>query len=103
MRETSVERRLIELVKAAGGMCVKIPAIVAGVPDRLVILPGNRLYLIETKAPGGRVRPAQRVWHAKAARRGVEVAILWNSQMVADWLRDKEDPEVAPLPPTGVE
>ena len=28
-------------------------------PDRLVIMPGNKLGLIEVKAPGGKPRPLQ--------------------------------------------
>lgn len=89
MRETTVERRLIELVKKEGGICVKVPPVVAGTPDRLVLLPGGRMYLVETKAPGGRLRPIQAVWHSKAAKVGIFVSVLTSTEEVVEWMRDK--------------
>lgn len=86
MRESSVERRLIKEVNAAGGLCYKVMPVTAGLPDRMVILPGGRIFLIETKAPGGRLRPAQRVVHARMADRGVEVVVLSSTEEVADWV-----------------
>ena len=88
MRELAVETRLVNEVKARGGMCIKILPVVAGVPDRLVIMPGGRMYLIETKAPGGRVRPAQTVWHARAAALGVTVAVLRSVEEVLGWIEN---------------
>lgn len=88
MRETSVERRLVAEVRGRGGICIKILPVVAGVPDRLVIMPGGRMYLVETKAPGGRVRPAQAVWHARAAALGVTVAVLRSAEEVIAWIRN---------------
>ena len=40
--ERDIERRLVRNVEAAGGLCVKfIPDNRAGMPDRLVLLPGG--------------------------------------------------------------
>lgn len=86
MRETAVERRLIKQVREAGGICMKVMPIVAGYPDRLVLLPGNRLYLVETKAPGGRLRPMQRVFQERAEAIGVPVAVLYNKEQVDEWV-----------------
>jgi hypothetical protein len=86
MRETAVERRLSMLVQRAGGKSVKIMPVVAGTPDRLIILPPGRMYLIETKAPNGVLRPAQRVWHARALEMGVVVELLWNTKQVDEWV-----------------
>lgn len=86
MRETSVEKRLIKQVKKAGGICIKIMPIVAGLPDRLVLLPGGRLFLVETKAPGGRLRPMQRVFRERAGAIGVPVAVLSTTGQVDRWV-----------------
>jgi len=88
VRETSVERRLVKKVREAGGMCEKVMPVVAGLPDRLVLLRGV-VYLVETKAPDGEVRPAQRVWHGKAARAGVTVHVLWSSAQVDAWVESR--------------
>jgi len=88
MRETSVEKRLIQQVKRVGGICMKVMPVVAGYPDRLVLLPGGRLYLIETKAPNGALRPAQQVFRRKAEAIGVPVAVLYTTKQVDAWIED---------------
>lgn len=57
-------------------MVAKIVPVVAGIPDRLVILPNGVIRLVELKSPTGRLRPVQVAWHRKAARRGVVVPVL---------------------------
>jgi hypothetical protein len=88
VRETVVERRLMKKVREAGGLCFKWVPIVAGLPDRVVILPGGRIFLVETKAPGGEVRPAQAVMHSRMAERGVQVVLLWDSAQVDAWVAE---------------
>lgn len=54
MREAYLERLLVRAVSAAGGICLKLPAMFyRGVPDRLVLLPGARIYFVELKADDG--------------------------------------------------
>lgn len=61
MRERAIESAFVKAVKAAGGMALKlISPGVAGVPDRLVLLPGGRILFVELKAPGQMLRPLQR-------------------------------------------
>lgn len=56
MRESILEGKLLRGVKAAGGLCIKLPSIwYRGVPDRMVLLPGGRVYFVELKAVRGRV------------------------------------------------
>lgn len=60
MRERTIERRLVSRVRAAGGMALKfVSPGMAGVPDRLVLLPGGRCAFVELKAPGKKLRPLQ--------------------------------------------
>lgn len=84
MKETAVEEHLIEGTRKLGGMCIKWTG-QAGVPDRLVIVYG-RMLPVETKAPGGRLRPDQRVMHKRLAERGVPVAVLSSKEEVDAWL-----------------
>lgn len=58
MREKLIEQKLVKAVKAAGGLCPKfVSPGMAGMPDRLVLLPGSRLAFVEVKAPGKKPRP----------------------------------------------
>ena len=82
--ESLAERLLHDRVSAAGGLCPKLAPVDAGIPDRLVIWEG-RVYLVELKRPGGRVRPIQ-AWHNRARRAGAEVVLLSGTVEVAAWL-----------------
>jgi hypothetical protein len=60
MRERDIETYLRDRVKKAGGKAYKFESPGNdGVPDRLVLFPGNRIYFIELKAPGKKPRPLQ--------------------------------------------
>lgn len=86
MKESTVEEHLIAGVRARRGLCIKFLPSVAGVPDRIVFLPTGRIYLAELKAPGGRLRPDQRVMHKRLSERGVSVAVLSSKEEVDAWL-----------------
>ena len=94
MRESTIEAYLRHSVIRLGGTAPKLAPTVAGLPDRLVLLPGGRMYLVELKSPTGVLRPAQRVWHARAAELGTQVHVLRSKQDVDSFLS-----EVAPPPP----
>lgn len=86
MRETVVENYLYRQVRKLGGMCVKTPATVAGWPDRLVILPGQPIYLVEMKQPKGKLSPLQIEIHRRLAALGHPVATLYTKAEVDLWL-----------------
>ena len=86
MRESAVEALLHRLVKAAGGLSFKLAPTVKGLPDRLVVLPHGQVFLVELKAEGGRLSPAQRLLHSRLAERGVEVHVLTGPGEVRAWV-----------------
>ena len=60
MREKDLERKLVNAAKAVGGLAPKFTAPgMAGMPDRLILLPNGRLAFVEVKAPGMQLRPLQ--------------------------------------------
>ncbi|GAV13253.1 VRR-NUC domain-containing protein [Paenibacillus sp. NAIST15-1] len=63
MRESTLERQLVNAVTRIGGRAEKwtCPGN-SGVPDRIVILPGGRVAFVEMKAPGKPLRPLQQKW-----------------------------------------
>lgn len=60
MSESQVEQALVKAVKQRGGIAYKFTSPgVAGVPDRLVLLPQCPAAFVELKAPGQKPRPLQ--------------------------------------------
>lgn len=88
-REAMLEALLFRSVQAMGGMALKLAPTVKGMPDRLVILPMGRMYLIELKADGGKVSPIQHHWHLRAKSMGVEVTVLTGTEEIQEWLRQQ--------------
>jgi hypothetical protein len=60
MREKEIENYLRDKVKKAGGKAYKFESPGNdGVPDRIVLFPGNQIYFVELKASGKKPRPLQ--------------------------------------------
>lgn len=77
-----------------GGMVVKMMPTVAGVPDRLVLLPTPpgalpRIELVELKAEKGRLSPIQVEWHKRVAGLGIRVTVLHGLPEIDTWVRDR--------------
>jgi len=90
MREREVEAHLRKSVERAGGRCEKfIPDNDAGMPDRIVMLPGGILVWVETKKPvGGEVSKLQLLQHSRLRRIGQRVEVVWTKEQ-ADALVDE--------------
>jgi hypothetical protein len=53
MLERRIEQRLVARARSAGGLAIKwVAPSMSGVPDRIVFLPGGRIFFVELKAPG---------------------------------------------------
>lgn len=81
-----MEAHLFAQVKRRGGMCVKLAPTVAGIPDRLVILPNQPIVLVELKAPKGKLSPLQTEIHRRLEAIGHPVATLYTKSEVDLWL-----------------
>ena len=76
MLERDIEKYLVTKVKALGGQALKFTSPGnAGVPDRIVLLPGGRVIFVELKQPGKKPTALQRVVMAKL--RGLGFRATW--------------------------
>lgn len=87
MLEDSIEKAFHRKVRRAGGASFKFAPLVRGNPDRIVLMPGGRIYLVELKSDTGELRPDQVIWHEKAANLGVTVVVLTGTKEVDEWLK----------------
>lgn len=77
MRESVIEKHLVERVKALGGEVRKVQWIGRrGAPDRLVMLPVSGAAWVELKAPGVRPEAHQLREHNRMRRMGQFVVVI---------------------------
>ena len=81
--EKDIEKRLVDMVRRRGGLCLKwVCPGWAGVPDRIVLLPGGRVIFVELKRPkDGVISSRQKWWATKLSRLG----------FVHLWVRNLDD------------
>lgn len=82
-----MEETLRDEVKARGGWAIKFLPSVSGLPDRIVLLPGGRIYFVETKSPTGTVKVHQTIVHGRLSRLGFPVLVLSTPDAVKDWAK----------------
>ena len=70
--EKEIEQKLRRLVTKRGGLCLKwVCPGWSGVPDRIILMPGARVYFVELKRPkGGKIGPLQQWWADKPRKLG---------------------------------
>ena len=74
MKEREIETLLREGIKKMGGRAYKwVSPGNAGVPDRIVILPGGRIVFVELKQESGRLTRLQKVQQEQLTRLKVPV------------------------------
>lgn len=85
--EKEIEAKLVKAVKDRGGLCLKwVCPGWAGVPDRIVLLPGGRAMFVELKRPkGGKLSSRQKWWRKKLMDLGFSAWVIWDTADLADF------------------
>lgn len=87
--EKTIEQRLANLVKLNGGLCIKLLSDhINGLPDRLCLFPGRKIYFIELKTTGQKPRKLQLYMHSVLKRFGFDVFVLDSIQQVENFVND---------------
>jgi hypothetical protein len=77
VRESRIEARLRRRVQGMGGKALKLDSSSeAGLPDRLILLPGGRVAFAETKAPGAKMRELQKYRQRELEALGFQVVCI---------------------------
>jgi len=83
MREKTIEQKLVQAVKAKGGIAPKfVSPGFSGVPDRLILLPDGKCGFVEVKAPGEKPRPLQKSRIRLLRRLGSKVYVLDGAEQI---------------------
>lgn len=77
IRESDIERHLVNTVKQRGGIAYKfVSPARRNVPDRIVLLPGGQIIFVECKAPGKKPTAGQLREHERIQALGFKVLIV---------------------------
>ena len=89
MEESRLERRLKKEIEKRGGLALKLTVPnKRGMPDRLILLPGEKIYFVEMKAPGEKPRPLQRKRAKQLQALGFSVYCLDSDEAIDDFLQE---------------
>lgn len=88
--EKKVEEYLRKAIERKGGKCIKLlPFNFNGLPDRLCLLPGGRLFFAETKSTGDGPSKIQRKVHEMLTALGFYVYVIDGIEQVGEILKGK--------------
>lgn len=85
--EKVVERKLVELVKMSGGMCIKLLCDqLIGLPDRMCLFPGHKIVFVELKTTGRKPKRIQMYMHNKLQALGFRVEVIDTVESVVNFV-----------------
>ncbi len=89
--EKVTERYLFDETKRIGGLPLKlIPQFFSGIPDRLCLFPGGRLFFIETKSEKDKPRKLQLLVHKQLRDLGFKVLVIDTKEKVKELIDEIE-------------
>lgn len=90
MRESLIEKKLKKRIELFGGKCLKfVSPGLSGVPDRICIFPGGKIFFVETKATGKNLRPLQEKRRKELQAFGFKVYVIDSEEQINEITREK--------------
>lgn len=87
--EKHLENKLRLAVKALGGWAIKFNSMnTKGVPDRIILLPGGRIYFVETKWGKNGLSPQQQLIHKILRKFSFQVFVIANNEELQNFLNE---------------
>jgi hypothetical protein len=89
--EKVLEAKLGTELKKLGGWSIKLlPTFISGIPDRMCLLPGERIFFAEVKTTKQKARPLQLSIHRKLRKMGFRVEVIDTTEQIIKLLKDYE-------------
>lgn len=94
-REAKIEEWLVKQIKELGGIADKfVSPANPGVPDRLIVMPGGKVYFVELKTEIGRLSNIQKWQRDRYRERGAEVRIVKGMDQAKDFIKELKQNEI---------
>lgn len=89
MNEKLIERKLRESVKKLGGLAIKFFVLsFTGFPDRIVLMPGGRIWFVELKSTGKKPKGRQPIVIQMLQKLGFEVWVIDSQYLLDNFLNE---------------
>ncbi len=89
MSEKLIEKKLREGVRALGGIALKFTSPYhRGIPDRIVLMPGGRIYFVELKSTGKKPTLLQEKAMDELRGLGFDVRVIDNQEPLNNFMYD---------------
>lgn len=90
--EREIEAKLKAKLEKLGCLVLKfVSPGNAGVPDRIVLIPGGLVVFVELKNERGRLAPLQRVWHERLLQQGCLYRLVRSEADATRLVREVEE------------
>lgn len=86
--EKLLEAKLREGVKRARGECIKFLPSLKGLPDRIILMRGGRIWFIELKTTGKTPEPLQLWWKKRLEALGFQWRLIDSEQSLQVFLNE---------------
>ena len=87
MLEKTIENYFKTKIESNAGLCIKLIGYV-GIPDRLILLPGGRMFFVEFKQKGKTPRKIQSFIHDKLKSLGFRVYVIDDKDKIEEVCRE---------------
>jgi len=87
--EKYLEKKLREEVRKAGGLAIKFTSpYFTGMPDRLVLMPKGRIWFVEIKSTGKRLKDIQEAQAKKLQELGFNTRVIDSEESLGSFMRE---------------
>ena len=91
-REKQIEKYLRLRVEERGGVCMKfVSPGQDGVPDRIVVMPGGRVYFVELKTETGKLSRIQKYQLKRLTDLDQICSVVYGKEGIKEFLKDLDD------------
>lgn len=91
-REKQIEKYMRLRVEERGGVCMKfVSPGQDGVPDRIVVMPGGRVYFVELKTETGKLSRIQKYQLKRLTDLDQICSVVYGKEGVKEFLKDLDD------------
>lgn len=89
--EKDIESMMRKKIESIGGQFLKfVSPGNSGVPDRIAIFPGGRIWFVELKDDGKKPRKLQEKWKKTLIGLGCRSVIIVGEEQAREWLAERE-------------